>query len=112
MATEEVSIYPGKKARFEATIRRLTAEIAKVVLAKNMAYAGDDDPFKNFNHCAALGICSAEQGILVRLSDKLTRAATLSAAQQEGAGDESLRDTCLDGAGYFLILAAMLEMRG
>lgn len=51
----------------------------------------DFDVFKNFMVVERLGICSAETGILVRISDKFTRLANLVNPNHERAVmDESL----------------------
>lgn len=74
---------------------------------KNHDYSGGDkesSPFRNFELVEAAGIATREQAILVRISDKLSRANTLLNSQALVL-DESFQDTCLDAANYFIILA-------
>jgi hypothetical protein len=71
---------------------------------KNQDYSGNaKEAFKNFLMCERLGICSTEAGILVRMSDKLSRAGTLI-HQTNAVQDEKLQDTLLDLAAYAIIL--------
>lgn len=75
---------------------------------KNSDYATSSDPFHNFKQCERLGICSKERGVLVRISDKLSRATNL--VEREGSvKDEAVTDTLIDMANYCVILAVMLE---
>lgn len=89
---------------------------------KNHDYAGEVDPFKNFRAAEALGV-SVEQGILVRMSDKMARAANLLKIKQEqdldgyrdidgkplGVTEESVKDTLIDLMNYSNILMVYLE---
>jgi hypothetical protein len=83
-----------------------------ITAAKNADYTGvGDDPFANFSRVSAMGICSTEQGFLVRMNDKMSR---LSSFIQRGiliVKDESLEDTCLDLANYAILLAAYIKSR-
>ena len=77
---------------------------------KNSDYAGSKDPYKNFRQCESLDICSVEQGILVRMSDKMSRISTLIGENKEAeVTDEKLEDTLLDLANYSVILKCFLE---
>jgi len=68
--------------------------------AKGSAYA-------NFVQAEALGLCSTEVGMVVRMSDKLIRIATL--VQKVGqVKDESIEDTLLDIINYSVLLAGYL----
>ena len=85
--------------------KELLDEKYRIHKAKNSDYAGDADPFKNFKLCETLGICSVEQGILVRITDKMSRLSTLIASGKDPAVlDEKKRDTALDASNYFDIL--------
>lgn len=74
---------------------------------KNADYAGQRDPFKNFRLCEQLGV-SLEQGILVRMSDKLARVANLL-KNEASVSDESVRDTLIDLMNYSAILLVWKE---
>lgn len=83
-----------------------------IVKAKNEDYTGTDpDPFANFSKVEKLGICPTEVGMLVRLNDKFSR---IISFVQKGfllVADESVEDTCLDAANYFIFLAAYLKSK-
>lgn len=82
---------------------------------KNHDYAGEEDPFKNFRAAEMLGM-SVEQGILVRMSDKLSRAANLLKMKDSEHADakgslvteESIEDTLVDLMNYSNILMVYL----
>lgn len=76
---------------------------------KNADYAGTTDPFKNFKACELYGI-SAEKGILVRMSDKMTRISNLLERPAQVV-DESILDTLSDLANYAMILRIYLESK-
>ena len=68
--------------------------------------------FANFLQAERLGICSVEAGIMVRLSDKMSRLANLIRPGHERAvHDERIHDTILDGINYLCILAAYLDTK-
>jgi hypothetical protein len=79
---------------------------------KNADYTGNDaSPFANFTRVEALGICSAEQGFLTRMMDKMCR---LNAFVQRGVlevKDESIEDTLLDLANYSILLAGYIKSK-
>lgn len=80
---------------------------------KNNDYAGEDgtSPFKNFLHAETLGLCSVEQGMVVRLSDKLQRLAHAVSGQEMKVTDESIRDTILDIINYSVLISAYLKSK-
>ena len=77
------------------------------MLAKNGAYNGYEDALGNFKSVETKGICTAEQGILVRLSDKMERMQTLIIKGGECA-DEAVVDTVDDAINYLILLKAIL----
>ena len=91
---------------------RICDEARKLSEAKNNDYASPDmyslDPhrvFRNFRVCELLGICSTEQGFLVRLTDKISRLTNLLKPEHEQAvKDESIDDTLLDVVNYAILL--------
>lgn len=74
----------------------------EIIKAKNHDYANAMDPFKNFRACELFGL-SVEQGILLRMSDKMARIGNLLNAEQK-VKDESIEDTILDLKNYANIL--------
>lgn len=83
-------------------------EIYKLHLAKNNDYAGKIDPYRNFKYCEEMGVCSVEQGLLVRMTDKIARITNLLKTKQK-VKDEKIKDTLLDLACYSVILNCWLE---
>jgi hypothetical protein len=76
--------------------------------AKNADYANGEDPFQNFRQVESLGLCSVETGIMVRLSDKMTRVSNLL-NKEAAVKDESVTDTIMDAINYLAILKAWLD---
>jgi hypothetical protein len=96
-----------------AFLKEKTEKMYTVAVAKNHDYSGPGaDPFKNFKMVENFGICSAETGILTRMSDKFSRISTLIGLKSQGkVKDESIEDTLVDLANYSLLLAALLRAR-
>ena len=72
---------------------------------KNRDYAGNggQEPFANFTRCEAMGICSTEQGFLVRLTDKMSRLSSFVESGKMHVSDESFEDTCVDIINYMVL---------
>lgn len=75
---------------------------------KNADYANNDDPFQNFRGVEHWGICSVEEGLMVRISDKMQRISNLLNRDAE-VSDESIVDTLSDARNYLNILQVWLE---
>jgi len=84
---------------------KLFSKALTLMKAKNHDYAGKDKAvgLENFNITASVANISREQGILVRLMDKMTRVGNLL---QHGAEvkTESINDTLEDAINYCAIL--------
>jgi len=89
-------------------IERKYAENIKIVRAKSHDYAASHDPFANFRLCQVLGLCSVETGIMVRLTDKISRISNLINFYP-AVKDETINDTISDAQNYLGILDAWLE---
>jgi uncharacterized membrane-anchored protein len=88
--------------------KEVTEKMNELVARKNADYASEGDAFKNFKMCEALGVCSVEEGIVVRMSDKLTRVSNLLNSEAKVA-DEKIQDTLLDLANYSIILSLIIS---
>jgi hypothetical protein len=78
---------------------------------KNADYCGDnDDPFANFRLVEKLRIATTEQGFLTRMSDKLSRIASLIGKEAQ-VKDESIADTLHDLANYCALFAGYLTSK-
>lgn len=82
---------------------------------KNHDYSGGEDArdaFLNFRKCEELGLCQAETGILVRLSDKIARLNTIAGKDTDYlVNDEKLLDTVLDMINYTILFYALHQER-
>jgi len=96
--------------QFIQRFRELQDESFTVLKNKNKDYAGVGDPFKNFKLVETLGICNVEQGILVRMCDKMSRISTLL-GKEASVQDEKITDTLQDLSNYSLILRVYLEQK-
>lgn len=81
------------------------ADARELCSRKSGDYADDGDALRNLRMCEALGLATVEQGILVRLTDKLSRLANLMTRDAKVV-DESVRDTVLDIVNYALLFLA------
>ena len=81
--------------------------------AKNKDYAGPggDDAFANFTRVEKMGIATTEQGMLTRMTDKLSRLASFANAGTLAVKDESATDTLLDLANYCILMAGYLASK-
>ena len=79
----------------------------KIAKLKNSDYAIGSDAFLNFRACEALNI-PAEIGLLVRMTDKLTRISNLL-NKKASVKNETITDTLSDLANYGMILKIYIE---
>lgn len=73
-----------------------------LIKSKNTDYAATQDPFKNFRAAEMFGM-TVEQGILLRMSDKMSRIANLLESEPK-VKEESIEDALLDLMNYTNIL--------
>ena len=94
-----------------ASLRADVKRMLEIAEAKNHDYGGkDSNPFANFMAVEHLGAASAEAGITVRMTDKLSRIITLLNKEAK-VSDESITDTLIDLANYALILKALIAYK-
>lgn len=79
---------------------------------KNADYASEDELFKNFKMCESMGICSMQTGIMIRITDKLSRISNALKGGEYAVKDESLKDTVTDAINYLILLYASMGKRG
>jgi hypothetical protein len=91
---------------YDETLRRMK----EIHEAKSHDYSGDEDAFRNFRLCEELGLCPVELGILVRMTDKLSRVTNLMNTEAR-VNDEKVTDTLIDLANYSIILKCYLESK-
>lgn len=85
-------------------------ERALTLMKKKNADYSKSHPLGNFMVSEAIQACSAENGIMVRITDKLSR---LVSILEKGAQvtDESVTDTIVDMINYSVLLAGVIEMK-
>lgn len=85
-------------------------QMDRIQVKKNTDYSGTINPFRNFEIVEKIGVASAEQGILVRMTDKISRISNLLDKEPE-VFDERIEDTLIDLANYSIILKCYLEYK-
>jgi len=80
----------------------LTERSRLLMARKNHDYS-KIGPFDNFKVCEALQITSAENGIIIRIGDKLSRLASIFEKGVQ-VNEESIDDTILDIINYAVLL--------
>ena len=93
--------------KFLVSIKNTFQQAEELIKRKNADYANDVDPFLNFRMSSQVGVDPA-RGILVRISDKITRISNLLDREAQ-VKDESIRDSIKDAINYLAILQALLE---
>ena len=78
---------------------------------KNADYAGrsGEEPFANFTRCESMGICKTEAGMLVRMTDKMSRLSSFVESGTLLVKDESVEDTCLDLINYAVLFYSYVQ---
>lgn len=82
------------------------AKAKDLMAKKNKDYARGGTPFANFTLCESMGVCSTEEGIIVRMTDKIRRLASLVDGGTPLVEGESFTDTIIDIVNYSIILSA------
>jgi len=89
----------------------LCEKAVRIMKKKNHDYAGQDggQPFANFERCESMGVCSTEQGFLVRVIDKVSRLATFVEAGELKVDNEGYEDAVLDIINYMILFSAFVK---
>lgn len=92
----------------------LVSQAKELMDKKNADYTNDargsGGCLSNFVKAEEFGVCSSEQGVMVRFLDKAARLSTL--IRREGMVlDEKLRDTVLDTINYAVILDFLMYIK-
>ena len=91
----------------------LTNKALGIMRTKNNDYAGSggEQPFANFQRCESMGVCSAEQGFLVRIIDKVSRLSTFANDGKLAVKNESYEDAILDIMNYCVLMSAYVKSK-
>ena len=106
----DFTMYPrGTREWLHQLHAHLACRALALLKKKNADYAGHGDVFGNLKACEALGVKS-EIGILVRMSDKITRLSNVIGSGKNHVGD-SIESECLDLINYAVLLLARVQAR-
>lgn len=89
----------------DARIRALFEGDLELLIRKGHDYSGDTDCLRNFSDFGWFGI-------LVRLSDKISRLKNLARNNSPRVGDESFIDTLMDIRNYAYLMQIVYEEDG
>jgi hypothetical protein len=81
----------------------------RLMQGKNADYAATRDALYNLRQCEALGLCSVEAGILVRMTDKMSRLTRYTQTGVLAVEDEQIEDTVVDLVNYSVLLLAAIK---
>jgi hypothetical protein len=90
---------------------KLTKQAFDILVAKNNDYASGNDPFANFRKGEIFNLCSTEAGILLRITDKLSRLATFTNDGKLAVENESHEDAVLDIINYCILFSAYVQSK-
>jgi hypothetical protein len=88
----------------------LCGKAGQILAAKNADYGDPEDCFGNLRLCEQMRVCSMEQGILIRMADKIRRAANML-SREALVKEESIEDNLLDTINYCVLAVAALRDR-
>ena len=85
----------------------------ELMKSKNHDYAGKsgEQPFANFERCEGMGVCSTEQGFLVRVIDKVSRLSTFVEAGKLKVENESYNDAIVDIINYMVLFSGYISSK-
>jgi len=84
-----------------------------VMMERNARYSADaQDALRNARISADICRVAPSLGLLMRVSDKITRLGTLLNGLAQAEEVEGILDTCMDGVNYLVLIAAALTGKG
>lgn len=89
----------------------MCAEALELMKKKNNDYASGSDPFMNFRRAEYLGFATAELGVLIRMTDKMSRISTFLKNGDLSLSNESVYDAIIDMVNYSVLLAGLIKDR-
>jgi hypothetical protein len=92
-----------KRNELFAMHHQLSKKAYDIMVAKNNDYASGDDPYANFRKGEIFGLCSTEAGILLRVTDKISRLATFAKDGKLMVDNEGYEDAVLDVINYMIL---------
>jgi hypothetical protein len=105
---KDISTAPIQKNILLEDLEFTFGQCLQTAIAKNSDYRGSNkDPYANFRNSTIAGV-SVEQGIVVRMADKISRIGTLLQKEAK-VKDEAIEDTLMDLINYTAILKSYLK---
>lgn len=83
----------------------------ELMVKKNNDYAAGSDPFANFRRGEVFNLCSVEVGILLRITDKLSRLSTFANNGKLVVDNEGYADAIVDIINYCVIFSAYVKTK-
>jgi hypothetical protein len=89
----------------------LCKEALELMKKKNHDYAGKGgaEPFANFTRTESMGVTTTEKGMLVRMTDKMSRLSSFTESGTFAVSDEKLLDTILDMINYSVLFYCYMQ---
>lgn len=94
--------------QFIDSIERHQEEKIDLLRKKNTDYAADEDPFRNFRMAEEIGL-NVEDGILLRILDKIARITNLHKRGFAAVSSETVDNAIMDASNYLDILYVYRE---
>ncbi len=88
----------------------MCSDARAVLERKNHDYCGKS-VFSNLTLCEKLDICSTEEGILIRIMDKIKRLLNYLETGEFKVEDEGLHDIFVDCINYLTLIYAVIQVR-
>ncbi len=90
--------------------QRLTTRAYDLLKKKSQDYS-EGGPFDNLMACEAMGLSTAEKGVLTRLMDKISRLNSITARGAALVTDEKIEDTLVDIINYAVIFGGVVCLK-
>lgn len=98
--------------KFVTEFAKTLDAMLSLVIIKNADYSSNqEDAFANFRNVEKLWVCTVEQWILTRMSDKISRIANIIKKNDIQVKNEKITDTLEDLANYAIILKLYLTSK-
>ena len=108
--SDEVQVNDGY-AIMERYHAELCNEARDLMRSKNLDYGAQHNLWMNFTATEALGLATTEMGILIRMSDKLSRLQSFAARGELAVKGEGVRDALVDIINYAALLGGYIERK-
>jgi len=103
----ENQIYQPNTEDLIAFHKKICSEAEAIIRSKNHDYSSgcSDSIFANFERAESMGVCSVEQGFLVRIIDKISRLSTFVSTGNLQVKSESYNDAIHDIINYLVLFS-------